>query len=148
MRAAIDEAYKARKSGDHAIGAVIVKDDTIIARSPMKTRRNQDPTQHPELAVIQEAAKSLGQRHLLGCVMYTTHEPCPMCATAAVWARLAAVVSGARMSDMDDHRAKNTDSMYSWRTVAIPASEIFEKGSPKVEIIEDFMRDECKALFS
>jgi tRNA(adenine34) deaminase len=148
MTAAIEEALKAKESGDHAIGAVIVKDDQIIARSPMRTRRDEDATQHPEMAVIRGASIVLGKRHLFGCVMYTTHEPCPMCATASVWARLDCVVVGARMSDMDEHRSGNTEKNYSWRTVAIPAREIFEKGDPKVEVVEDFMRDECKALFS
>lgn len=147
MLAAIEEARKAKETGDHTVGAVIVKDDQIIARSPMRTRRDQDVTQHPEMVVIREAAKVLGHRHLLGCVMYTTHEPCPMCATASVWARLECVVVGARMNDMDEYRSINTSANYSWRTVAVSAREIFSKGDPKVEIIEDFMRDECIKLF-
>ena len=84
MQAAIEEAVKARKSGDYAIGAVIVKDGEIIARSPNRTKTDQDPTQHAELSVIREATKVIGHRHLHECIMYTTHEPCPMCSAAAV----------------------------------------------------------------
>lgn len=148
MKAAIEEAVKAKANGEHAIGAVIVKDGEIIARAPNSTRTVQDPTQHAEVAVIQKAVRALGHRHLLGCVMYTTHEPCPMCSTAAVWARLECVVVGARMEDMDEHRNNGgSNDQYSWRTVFIPARDIFEKGTPKVEMIADYMRDECKALF-
>ena len=71
MRAAIEEALKTKGGADHAIGAVIVKDGHIIARSPNRTRKDQDPTQHAEVAAIRNAAAALGQRHLLGCVIYT-----------------------------------------------------------------------------
>jgi tRNA(Arg) A34 adenosine deaminase TadA len=147
MRAAIEEAVKARENGDYAIGAIIVKSDQIIARSPNCTKSEQDPTQHAEVAVIRKAVKALGHRHLLDCTMYTTHEPCPMCSTAAIWARLKCVVVGARMNDMDEHRTNNGNSHWSWRTVSIPAREIFAKGDPKIEIVEDFMREDCRALF-
>lgn len=88
MRAAIEEAIKARKNADYSIGAVIVKDDQIIASSPNRTKTDQDPTQHAEISVIKEVAKVVGHRHLTGCVLYTTNKPCPMCSAAAVWAKL------------------------------------------------------------
>ena len=147
MRAAIEEAVKAKEAGDYAIGAVIVKNGTIIARSPNRTKKDQDPTQHAEAAVIREAVKILGHRHLNGCILYTTHEPCPMCATAAVWARLEGLVFGARIEDMDNFRVKNGNNEWTWRTVGISVSEIFAKGEPKVELVEDFMRDDCRQLF-
>lgn len=147
MRAAIDEARRAHASGDYAIGAVIVKGDQIIARSPNCIKGTQDPTQHAEVAAIRLAAQALGHRHLAGCVLYTTHEPCPMCATASVWAKLECVVIGARMDDMADYRSSYGNGDWSWRTLHIPAREIFAKGDPHVKIIEDFLRDECRELF-
>lgn len=147
MRAAIDEAVKAKENGDYAIGAVIVKDGKIIARSPNRVKIDQDPTQHAEVAVIRNAAKKLGHRHLVGCVMYTTHEPCPMCAAAAVLARLQCVVIGASMNDMAEYRQANGNATWSWRTLDIPAREIFALGDPHVEIAEGFLREECKNLF-
>lgn len=147
MLAAIEEAKRAKEAGDYAIGAIIVKDGKILARSPNRTKTDQDPTQHAEVAVIREAVKKIGHRHLTNCVMYTTHEPCPMCAAAAVWARLAAVVMGAEMDDMADYRSRNGNGEWTWRTVHIPAREIFAKGDPHVEIVEGFMRGECRELF-
>jgi len=70
MRAAIKEAVKARKNGDYAIGAVIVKNGEIVASSPNRAKTEQDPTLHAELSAIKEATKILGHRHLVGCVMY------------------------------------------------------------------------------
>ena len=147
MQAAIKEAVKARKSGDYAIGAVIVKNGKIIAGSPNRIKIEQDPTQHAEISVIRKATKVVGHRHLLRCVMYTTHEPCPMCSAAAVWAKLKCVVVGARITDMSNHRKYNGNKNWSWRTIHIYAKDIFELGDPKVEIVSDFMRDECRDLF-
>lgn len=147
MRAAIKEAIKAKNGGDYAIGAVIIKEDKIIASSTNRTKVDQDPTQHAELSVIREAAKVLGHRHLNNCILYTTHEPCPMCSAAAVWAKLKCVVVGARINDMADHRSRNSSNDWSWRTITISAKDVFASGDPKVEIVEDFMREECRALF-
>lgn len=146
MEIAIEQARVGRADDNYAIGAVIVRDGKVIASSHNRTRTDKDPTQHAEVAAIRQAARALGHRHLTDCVMYTTHEPCPMCATAAVWARLACVVIGALNEDMDAYSASG-ESERSWRTIAIPAREIFEKGSPRVEVVEGFMREECKALF-
>ena len=103
MKAAIVEAVKARKNGDYAIGAVIVKNGKILATSPNRTKTEQDPTQHAEISVIRKATKATKHRHLLGCVMYTTHEPCPMCSAATVWAKLNCVVVGARTKRLANH---------------------------------------------
>ncbi len=147
MRAAIEEAKKARNAGDYAIGAVIVRDGEIIASSPNRTKCEEDPTQHAEVAAIRSAVKKLGTRRLDGCVMYTTHEPCPMCSSAIVWAGINAVVMGARMNDMQEFSAQNGNDVWTWRTINIPAREVFSRIVNKIEVIEDFMRDECKELF-
>lgn len=147
MQAAIEEATKAKEKGDYAIGAVIVKDGEILARSPNRAIVENDPTQHAEMAAIREAARVLHDRHLTDCILYTTHEPCPMCATACVWAQLKGVVIGARVADMEEHRARHGNETWSWKTLLIPAREIFAQGNPPANIVEDFMRDNCKKLF-
>jgi len=147
MRAAIEEALNARRNGDYAIGAVLVKNDEIIARMPNVTRTRNDPTQHAEIEVTRKALIALGQKFLEDCVLYTTHEPCPMCATAAVWVKLRGVVFGARLSDMITYSQTHGNEKWAWRTVSISAAEVFEKGNPKVELIGDFLREECKKLF-
>lgn len=151
MRAAIDEAIKARESGDYAIGAVIVKRDKIIARGTNRSKVDKDATQHAEMVVIREASRQLGSRYLENCILYTTHEPCPMCASAAIWAKLEGVVCGAKIEDMAEYGAKNGDVVWKWRVINIPASEVFskvlDKEKRKVELAEGFMREECKELF-
>lgn len=147
MQAAIEEAINARNAGDYSIGAVIVKNDEIIVRGTNRARIDRDSTQHAEVVVIKEASKLAGSRFLPGCVLYTTHEPCPMCASAAIWARMDGIVFGSTLQDMIDYCGRNGNREWTWRTINITAAEIIAKGEPKLELIEGFMRSECKKLF-
>jgi tRNA(Arg) A34 adenosine deaminase TadA len=147
MEAAIEEALKARARGDYAFGAVIVRDGEIVARATNRAKIDKDATQHAEVAAIREASKILDSRYLERCILYTTHEPCPMCSAAAVWANMAGVVSGAKIEDIWNYHLKYGNTEWKWRVINIPAREVLSKGDPQVEIIEEFMREECCALF-
>lgn len=95
MRAALLEARRAALHGDVPVGAVVVKDGKIVARGRNRREEQRDPTAHAEMEALRKAAKKLGGWHLHGCTLYVTLEPCPMCAGAAMQARLEAVVFGA-----------------------------------------------------
>lgn len=147
MKEAIRIALNARKNGNHAVGAVVVKDGKIIAAGEQKIITEPDPTGHAEIVAIRKAAKIIGSRHTPGCVLYTTHEPCSMCTSAAIWAKMDGIVYGASLSDMVDYAKKYGNHTYSWRTINIPAAEVIKKGSPKLFLVGGFMREECKKLF-
>ncbi len=147
MEAAIEESIKARESGDYGVGAVIVRDGKIIVRAGNRAILDKDSTQHAEVAAIRKASKLAGSRFLEGCILYTTHEPCPMCASAVIWARMEGIVFGATIEDMTEYRKKHATKERTWRTIDIKASEIVSRGDPKPFLIEGFMRDECKKLF-
>lgn len=95
MRAALEEAEKARSMGEIPIGAVIVKDGKIIGRGHNLTETEKDPTVHAEMVAIRQAAEALGGWRLPGCSMYVTVEPCAMCAGALVWSRMENLYIGA-----------------------------------------------------
>ena len=95
MALALNEARKAAKAGETPIGAVIVKDGRVVGRGYNRVESGKDPTLHAEMIAIKRAARKLGEWRLVGCSMYVTVEPCPMCAGAAVMARLDAVYAGA-----------------------------------------------------
>jgi tRNA(adenine34) deaminase len=95
MREALAMATEAAGSGDVPVGAVVVRDDAVIARAANRTVRDQDPTGHAELLAIREAARMLGDWRLSGCTLYVTLEPCAMCAGAIVLSRIDRVVFGA-----------------------------------------------------
>lgn len=147
MVAAIQEALNTKNSGDYAIGAVVCRGDEIIARAGNRIKLDNDPTHHAEIVAIRQAAKFLGSHHLRDCILYTTHEPCPMCTSAAIWARMRGIVSGAKMEDIADYGAKNGTRKFDWRIIDIPASLVMEKGVPKLFHVGEFMREECVKLF-
>lgn len=147
MQAAILQAQKAKAAGDYSIGAVVVNTDKIIAIGGNAVKRCEDPTQHAEIVAIRGAAQFFGKRHLEGCVLYATHEPCPMCAAAAIFARMQGIVYGATLEDMARYALQGRNAAFSWRTIDIRAKEIAERGDPKLEIVGEFMREECLTLF-
>ena len=97
MRLALEQAHQAAKVADEVpIGAVVVQDGEVVASAHNQTRTRSDPTAHAELIAISEAARATGSMRLVGATVYTTVEPCFMCAGALSHARVARVVWGVR----------------------------------------------------
>ena len=96
MVLALLEAEAAAAAGEVPVGAVLVAGDgTVLARDRNRIEERHDPTAHAEMLVIQAAAARLGTARLVGCDLYVTLEPCPMCAMAASLARLRRIYYGA-----------------------------------------------------
>jgi tRNA(adenine34) deaminase len=95
MRLALDEARLAVEHGDVPIGAVAVRDGTVIARAHNRREADSDPTAHAELLAIRASSQVIGHWRLEGVTLYCTLEPCAMCAGAMVLARLPRLVYGA-----------------------------------------------------
>lgn len=95
MDAALAEARDAATRGEVPIGAVLVLDGAIVARSGNRTRAANDVTAHAEIAVIRDASAALGQERLAGADLYVTLEPCTMCAAAISFARIRRLYYGA-----------------------------------------------------
>jgi len=94
MRHALEEARAAAAAGEVPVGAVLVHDGTIVARSGNRTIRDCDPTAHAEIIVMREAARALGNYRLADTTLYVTIEPCSMCAGAMIQARIPRLVYG------------------------------------------------------
>lgn len=88
MQLAYNEALKAYKKGDVPIGAIIIKNNKVIAKSYNKKEKNNNAILHAELDVINKACKKLKTWHLEECTLYTTLEPCLMCMGAIVQSRI------------------------------------------------------------
>jgi tRNA(Arg) A34 adenosine deaminase TadA len=100
MRLAIVQARRAREGGDWPFGAVVAGDQEVIASAFSTERATHDPTAHAELNALRAAGLEHGP--LPGCVLYTTHEPCVMCAGAIVQAKVARLVIGSSRADRPD----------------------------------------------
>jgi tRNA(adenine34) deaminase len=95
MKKALHEAEMAFDKDEIPVGAIIVIDNTIIARSHNLTELLNDVTAHAEMQAITAAANYLGGKYLIGCTLYVTLEPCQMCAGALYWSQISKIVYGA-----------------------------------------------------
>lgn len=129
MLAAIFQARDA--VNDVPVGAVIIKDDKIIATAHNRKEELNDVSAHAEILAIKDAEKIVGNWRLDGAVMYVTLEPCPMCATAIINSRISEVYYGA------------TDNLYGAFGGAIDLRKIFNS---KLKVKGGIMEKECAAL--
>jgi tRNA(adenine34) deaminase len=96
MKKALQEAETAFEKGEIPVGAIIVIDNKVIARSHNLTELLNDVTAHAEMQSITAAANCLGGKYLKDCTLYVTLEPCQMCAGALYWSQISKIVFGAR----------------------------------------------------
>ena len=95
MEHALEEAKAAAARGEVPVGAVVVRDGTIVAAAGNRTVADADPTAHAEILALRQAAHVLGTPRLTDCDLYVTLEPCAMCAGALSMARIRRVYFGA-----------------------------------------------------
>jgi tRNA(Arg) A34 adenosine deaminase TadA len=138
MEMAIKEARKGVRNGQTPFGACIVKDNEIISCSCNSVWDDMDITAHAEINAIREACRRQGTIDLSGCVIYSTCEPCPMCFSACSWARISRIVFGARIEDAQ---------RFGFSELPISNETMRSLGKVNIEVVPDFMRDECIKLF-
>ena len=134
MRAALDLAREAGEAGDVPVGALLLDADGVVVAGDRNRREElSDPTAHAEMLVLSHRARDLGDWRLTGHTLVVTLEPCPMCAGAAVAARLDAIVYGAA-----DPKAGAAWSLYN-----IPQDR---RLNHRVELSAGVLAGECRAL--
>jgi len=138
MALAIESARKAMgNSAGGPFGAVIVRGNRLIAVGHNTVLKNHDATCHAEINVIRIASKKLGRFDLSDCVIYSTTEPCPMCFSAIHWARIAKVIFGTTITDVQKR---------GFHELSIPSKKMKREGKSPVSLKAGFMKKECLAL--
>ena len=107
MKKALVEAERAYRAKEVPVGAVVVFEDQIVGRGANMVEQLKDPTAHAEMIAITAACETLGRKHLKGCTLYVTLEPCTMCAGAIVLSRIDRLVFAAQ-----DAKAGGASSLY------------------------------------
>lgn len=133
MLLALQHAEQAAAHGDVPIGAVVVVEGQVLGAAGNERELRKDPVAHAEILALQQAANALGTWRLEGASLYVTLEPCPMCAGAAVLARVARLVYGPQ-----DPKAGAAYSLYN-----IPQDP---RLNHQLEIITGVLADECGAV--
>lgn len=140
MERALKEAKLAAARSEVPVGAVIVKNGEIIAAEGNRTLELHDPTAHAEILVIRQAAKLLKTERLIGCDLYVTLEPCPMCAAAISFARIRRLYFGAE--DIKSGGVENGVHYYS-NASCHHAPEVYSglSSTESGQLLSDFFKD-------
>jgi tRNA(adenine34) deaminase len=128
MKQAIIEAKKALEAGEVPVGAVIVANNSILARAHNLTETLNDVTAHAEMQAITAAAQNIGGKYLLDCTLYVTLEPCGMCAGALAWSQISRIVYGAS-DEKRGYGGINRQMIH-----------------PKTEVVPGIMATECSEM--
>lgn len=120
--------------GNHPFGAILVYKDNIVASAENTVETDYDPTQHAELRVVSKAAKKANGISLKDHTLYSSTEPCAMCAGAIYWAGIRKVVYGCSAEDLRE---------FTSGSFLTNSSHIFSFGREKVEVIGSVSRNEC-----
>jgi tRNA(Arg) A34 adenosine deaminase TadA len=151
MELAIAEAKRAGDRGDYPIGAVITRltggREVVIASAGNRVKTSGSSIKHVELETLKYVSSGYG-RYLTDFVLYSTHEPCAMCAGACVWSRIGAVVYGVSQEDIAAYGRKRGTDDYKWRACLISCRFVLKKGNHPAPVIGGFLRRECQKLFS
>jgi len=133
MRQALTAAREAQARGEVPIGTCIVTDEKLLSLSGNRTRTDCDPTAHAEIVALRDASQTAGNYRLTNAVVYSTIEPCAMCAGALIQARVKRLIYGA-----SDERAGAVESRF-----RICDTDFLNH---RIEIIAGVLEDECRAL--
>jgi tRNA(Arg) A34 adenosine deaminase TadA len=151
MELAVAEAKRAGDRGDYPIGAVITRltgqREVVIASAGNRVKTSGSSIKHVELETLKYVSSGYG-RYLPDFVLYSTHEPCAMCAGACVWSRIGGVVYGVSQQDIAAYGRKRGTEDYKWRACLISCRLVFKKGNHSIPVTGGFLREECQKLFS
>ena len=137
MRLAIKLAVENVENGGGPFGAVIVRDNRVIATGVNRVTANNDPTAHAEVSAIRAACRELQTFDLTGCDIYTSCEPCPMCLGAIYWAHIDHIYYGCNKHDA---AAAGFDDSFIYNEIPLPK----EKRS---KTIEEMLPEEAMSTF-
>ena len=142
MLLSLEEAKKAYDEGEVPVGAVIVKDDNVIAKAYNTKEKNKCSLEHAELSVIKLACGKLDNWRLIGTTIYVTLEPCPMCASAIKQSRINRIVY--LLDNSDINTSKIVNEILSLHDANAPVEkvklDISKFNEEDIDIISEFFR--------
>ncbi|GAA4771655.1 nucleoside deaminase [Microbacterium gilvum] len=143
LRASIALASRTREEGAHPFAALVVdaSGDVVAAFGNNSLPPDGDPTQHAELRAVAAAARALGPDGMAGSTLFTSAEPCAMCAGAAYWTGIDRVVyalSEHRLLELTGDHPENP-------TFSLPCREVFARGQRAIEVVGPLLEDEAAA---
>jgi tRNA(Arg) A34 adenosine deaminase TadA len=142
IRVAIEVAQSARENGNHPFGAVLVDEQgQLLIEAENTVVTDKDITGHAELNLMRKASKRYARDFLQKCTLYTSTEPCPMCAGAIILGNVRRVVFG--LSEEGLYEMAGVDSE---EVLYLPSRELFAKGKKSIEVVGPILEDEARKV--
>ncbi|MGH7236522.1 MAG: nucleoside deaminase [Nitrospiraceae bacterium] len=138
MRLAIQAAWQGLEKGEMPFGASIVRRGQVITVAHNSAKANLDTTSHAEVQAIREASRQVNTLELTGATLYATCEPCPMCFTACLWAKLERIVYACGIEDA---------AQFGIRQIPIPSAQMKQLGRSNVKLVGGVLREDSLKLF-
>ena len=140
LQATFEVAHNSRKNGNHPFGALLVDPNgEILIRAENTVITSQDITAHAEINLIRKATAKYNPDFLARCTLYTSTEPCPMCAGAIFWANIRRVVYG-----LSERGLYNFIAGKSREELALPCRELFDRGKKPIEVVGPLLEEEAR----
>ena len=137
IRQAIALASQARADGNHPFGALLVLDDHIVLTAMNSVNTDRDPTAHAETNLIAQAIRQLSPDQIRRTVLYTSCEPCAMCAGKMYWAGIRSVVYGLSSEEL---------AILAGPQFLVPCRDLFVRASEAVTVVAPILLDEARAV--
>ena len=138
MKVALEEAEKCKAEGNVAVGSIVVRGETIIARGRNLTTSTSDLTAHAETVALREAGAAEGQVDFSGCTLYTTFEPCPMCCGAIMISGVSTLVMGGR----------SEGAARRWGDYSVESLLSLAKVEDKLNVVTGVLTKECNDMIA
>lgn len=143
MRRAIALAQEARNAGNHPFGALIADaNGNILVEAQNTVVTQKDCTGHAETNLMRAASKQFEANSLQDCTLYTSTEPCAMCAGAMYWGGIGHVIYGLREKELLNLTGSHNENP----TLDLPCEDVFAKGQRKIKVTGPFLEDEAKKV--
>jgi tRNA(adenine34) deaminase len=133
MRLALDEAARGKAEGNVAVGSIVVRGDTVVARGRNLVTSTFDPTAHAETVALREAGRALKGVDFSGYTLYTTFEPCPMCCGAILASGISTLVMGGRPTPAERR----------WGEYTVEHFLEYSKRSGSMQVVTGVLTQEC-----
>jgi tRNA(Arg) A34 adenosine deaminase TadA len=143
LRAAIRVAQQARDKGNHPFGAILVDDGgNILLEAENTVVTERDCTGHAELNLVRLASQQFDRTRLAGCTLYTSTEPCAMCAGAIFWSQIGRVVYGLSEENLSKIVGRESSDIL----LSLPCREVFARGGRPTEVVGPCLEEEARQV--
>ena len=134
LKQAIELAFEARRNGDHPFGALLVIDDRVVLTAENRNNSDRNPTSHAETNLVQKAIIEFSETELSKATLYTSCEPCAMCAGAIYWAGIRKIVYALSSEEL---------AKMAGETGLAACREVFKRIGDEIEVAGPFMLEEA-----